>query len=75
MALPCFPRPGPTFPSPKSSVLLSPDRYSSEQEFVSDLKNMWFGLYSRSKEERDSSGFEHVFSGGITLLGKKEGEG
>ncbi|XDA87186.1 hypothetical protein R6Z07M_016892 [Ovis aries] len=27
--------------------------YSSEQEFVSDLRNMWFGLYSRSKEERD----------------------
>ena len=51
------------------------NRYSSEQEFVSDLKNMWFGLYSRSKEERDSSGFEHVFSGGITLLGKKEVEG
>ena len=75
MALPCFPRPGPAFPSPKSSVLFSPDRYSSEQEFVSDLKNMWFGLYSRSKEERDSSGFEQVFSGGITLLGKKEVEG
>ena len=65
MALPCFPRPGPAFPSPKSSVLLSPDRYSSEQEFVSDLKNMWFGLYSRSKEERDSSGFEHIFSGEV----------
>ncbi|KAI4552511.1 hypothetical protein MJT46_017162 [Ovis ammon polii x Ovis aries] len=29
------------------------NRYSSEQEFVSDLRNMWFGLYSRSKEERD----------------------
>nr|XP_012029782.2 poly(U)-specific endoribonuclease isoform X2 [Ovis aries] len=41
------------------------NRYSSEQEFVSDLKNMWFGLYSRSKEERDSSGFEHVFSGEV----------
>ncbi|KAG5197163.1 hypothetical protein JEQ12_010617 [Ovis aries] len=27
--------------------------YSSGQEFVSDLRNMWFGLYSRSKEERD----------------------
>ncbi|XP_075409129.1 uridylate-specific endoribonuclease [Tenrec ecaudatus] len=41
------------------------NRYSSEQEFVGDLKNMWFGLYSRSKQERDSSGFEHVFSGEI----------
>nr|XP_058165245.1 uridylate-specific endoribonuclease [Dasypus novemcinctus] len=41
------------------------NRYSSEQEFVSDLKNMWFGLYSRGGEERDSSGFEHVFSGEV----------
>lgn len=70
-ALPCFPGSGPTVPSPKSSVSLSPDRYSSEQEFVDDLKNMWFGLYSRGSEEGDSSGFEHVFSGGITVLGKK----
>uniref|UniRef100_A0A4X2KD48 Uridylate-specific endoribonuclease n=1 Tax=Vombatus ursinus TaxID=29139 RepID=A0A4X2KD48_VOMUR len=41
------------------------NRYSSEQEFVSDLKNMWFGLYSRGSDERDSSGFEHVFSGEV----------
>ncbi|XP_077726452.1 uridylate-specific endoribonuclease isoform X1 [Canis aureus] len=41
------------------------NRYSSEQEFVNDLKNMWFGLYSRGNEEKDSSGFEHVFSGEI----------
>ncbi|XP_015093539.2 uridylate-specific endoribonuclease [Vicugna pacos] len=41
------------------------NRYSSEQEFVSDLKNMWFGLYSRGSEEGDSSGFEHVFSGEV----------
>lgn len=41
------------------------NRYSSEQEFVDDLKNMWFGLYSRGNEERDSSGFEHVFSGEV----------
>lgn len=39
------------------------DRYGSEQEFVQDLKEMWFGLYSRGDGERDSSGFEHVFSG------------
>ncbi|ERE85053.1 poly(U)-specific endoribonuclease-like protein [Cricetulus griseus] len=41
------------------------NRYSSEQQFVDDLKNMWFGLYSRGSEERDSSGFEHVFSGEV----------
>lgn len=75
VALPCFPGSGPAFSSPESSVCLSPDRYSSEREFVSDLKNMWFGLYSRGSEEGDSSGFEHVFSGGITLLGKKELQG
>ncbi|XP_068948792.1 uridylate-specific endoribonuclease isoform X4 [Petaurus breviceps papuanus] len=42
-----------------------PEPYSSEQEFVSDLKNMWFGLYSRGNDEGDSSGFEHVFSGEV----------
>lgn len=26
---------------------------------------MWFGLYSRGDGEKDSSGFEHVFSGGV----------
>lgn len=57
-----------------SPLFLPSDRYSSEQEFVNDLKNMWFGLYSRGNEERDSSGFEHVFSGGITLLRKPEVE-
>ncbi|XP_076412801.1 uridylate-specific endoribonuclease [Peromyscus maniculatus bairdii] len=41
------------------------NRYSSEQEFADDLKNMWFGLYSRGSEEGDSSGFEHVFSGEV----------
>ncbi|XP_033619784.1 poly(U)-specific endoribonuclease [Fukomys damarensis] len=41
------------------------NRYSSEQEFIDDLKNMWFGLYSRGNEEGDSSGFEHVFSGEV----------
>ncbi|XP_043362731.1 poly(U)-specific endoribonuclease-like [Dermochelys coriacea] len=38
-------------------------RYSTKEEFVSDLKEMWFDLYSRGKDEGDSSGFEHVFSG------------
>ncbi|KAM4046022.1 uridylate-specific endoribonuclease [Anomaloglossus baeobatrachus] len=39
--------------------------YKQEQEFVDDLKNMWFGLYSRSSGEQDSSGFEHVFVGEV----------
>lgn len=72
VALPCFPGSSLASHSPKSSMLLPTDRYSSEQEFLNDLKNMWFGLYSRGNDERDSSGFEHVFSGGTTLLGKKE---
>lgn len=66
--------PGPTSPL-ESPVFLSPDRYSSEQEFTDDLKNMWFGLYSRGNGEVDSSGFEHVFSGGILWLGKEALEG
>ncbi|NWI55143.1 ENDOU endoribonuclease, partial [Calyptomena viridis] len=41
------------------------NRYSSEQEFLDDLKEMWFGLYSRGDGEQDSSGFEHVFSGEV----------
>ncbi|KAM8794045.1 uridylate-specific endoribonuclease [Eudromia elegans] len=41
------------------------NRYDSEQEFVADLKQMWFGLYSRGNGEQDSSGFEHVFSGEV----------
>ncbi|NXD86003.1 ENDOU endoribonuclease, partial [Halcyon senegalensis] len=45
------------------AFLYEKNRYGSEQEFVADLKEMWFGLYSRSDGERDSSGFEHVFSG------------
>ncbi|XP_037371162.1 uridylate-specific endoribonuclease [Talpa occidentalis] len=47
------------------SFLHHQNRYSSEKEFVNDLKNMWFGLYSRGSEEADSSGFEHVFSGEV----------
>ncbi|XP_073417527.1 uridylate-specific endoribonuclease isoform X2 [Dendrobates tinctorius] len=39
--------------------------YNKEQEFVDDLKKMWFGLYSRSSGEQDSSGFEHVFVGEV----------
>uniref|UniRef100_A0A8C4MZQ8 Uridylate-specific endoribonuclease n=1 Tax=Equus asinus TaxID=9793 RepID=A0A8C4MZQ8_EQUAS len=47
------------------SFLRDQNRYSSEQEFVNDLKNMWFGLYSRGNDKGDSSGFEHVFSGEV----------
>ncbi|XP_063808287.1 uridylate-specific endoribonuclease [Pseudophryne corroboree] len=39
--------------------------YSTEKEFADDLQKMWFGLYSRSKGEQDSSGFEHVFVGEV----------
>ncbi|XP_066468895.1 uridylate-specific endoribonuclease [Tiliqua scincoides] len=41
------------------------NRYDTEAEFVADLKQMWFGLYSRGKDEGDSSGFEHVFIGEV----------
>lgn len=37
--------------------------YASQNEFIQDLKMMWFGLYSRSNGKLDSSGFEHVFVG------------
>ncbi|XP_075447817.1 uridylate-specific endoribonuclease isoform X2 [Ascaphus truei] len=39
--------------------------YQTEKEFVKDLQNMWFGLYTRSSGEADSSGFEHVFVGEV----------
>ncbi|CAI9579880.1 unnamed protein product, partial [Staurois parvus] len=39
--------------------------YMSEEEFADDLQKMWFGLYSRSSGETDSSGFEHVFVGEV----------
>jgi len=35
----------------------------SEEEFIQDLKMMWFGLYSRNNNKMDSSGFEHIFAG------------
>nr|XP_033792396.1 poly(U)-specific endoribonuclease-D-like [Geotrypetes seraphini]XP_033792397.1 poly(U)-specific endoribonuclease-D-like [Geotrypetes seraphini]XP_033792398.1 poly(U)-specific endoribonuclease-D-like [Geotrypetes seraphini] len=44
---------------------LSKGYYSSQAEFKNDLKQMWFGLYSRAKGALDSSGFEHVFHGEI----------
>lgn len=39
--------------------------YISEEEFIQDLKMMWFGLYSRNNNKLDSSGFEHTFAGEI----------
>ncbi|XP_027488056.1 poly(U)-specific endoribonuclease-like [Corapipo altera] len=47
------------------TFLREKNRYGSEQEFLEDLKGMWFGLYSRGDGEQDSSGFEHVFSGEV----------
>jgi len=37
----------------------------SESAFKSNLKEMWFGLYSRQNNKLDSSGFEHMFVGEI----------
>ncbi|XP_048055330.1 LOW QUALITY PROTEIN: uridylate-specific endoribonuclease A [Megalobrama amblycephala] len=45
--------------------LNSKGAYSSQSEFIQDLKMMWFGLYSRSSGKLDSSGFEHIFVGEI----------
>uniref|UniRef100_A0A8C6JBL6 Uridylate-specific endoribonuclease n=1 Tax=Melopsittacus undulatus TaxID=13146 RepID=A0A8C6JBL6_MELUD len=47
------------------TFLHSKNRYGSEQEFLADLQEMWFGLYSRGDGEQDSSGFEHIFSGEV----------
>lgn len=37
----------------------------SRDQFIRELHDLWFGLYSR-KARNDSSGFEHVFTGEIT---------
>ncbi|XP_046882496.1 uridylate-specific endoribonuclease A isoform X2 [Hypomesus transpacificus] len=47
------------------AFLFTKGRYSSEDEFLYDLKMMWFGLYSRYNKKMDSSGFEHIFAGEI----------
>ncbi|KAK1151208.1 poly(U)-specific endoribonuclease isoform X1 [Acipenser oxyrinchus oxyrinchus] len=47
------------------NFLFTKGYYSSEVEFIQDLKMMWFGLYSRGKGQLDSSGFEHIFLGEI----------
>ncbi|XP_041438509.1 poly(U)-specific endoribonuclease-A isoform X2 [Xenopus laevis] len=46
------------------SFFQSKGLYKTEKEFVKDLQQMWFGLYSRSTGA-DSSGFEHVFVGEV----------
>lgn len=42
--------------------------YASEEDFIQDLKMMWFGLYSRNNNKQDSSGFEHIFAGSDRIL-------
>jgi poly(U)-specific endoribonuclease len=39
-------------------------RASTREQFVAELNELWFGLYSR-KARNDSSGFEHVFLGEV----------
>ncbi|CAJ0953815.1 unnamed protein product [Ranitomeya imitator] len=50
-----------------SSFFISKGYYTSFESFESDLREMWFGLYMRSKGSLDSSGFEHVFHGEINI--------
>eukprot|EP01036_Dinobryon_divergens_P024318 gene24318-32755_t len=45
-------------------------RSATRNQFIAELNEIWFGLYSR-KTRNDSSGFEHVFLGEITE--KKDG--
>ncbi|XP_040278350.1 poly(U)-specific endoribonuclease-D-like [Bufo bufo] len=42
-----------------STFLISKGYYTSTDSFKADFKEMWFGLYTRTKGPLDSSGFEH----------------
>ncbi|KAM4044447.1 LOW QUALITY PROTEIN: uridylate-specific endoribonuclease D-like [Anomaloglossus baeobatrachus] len=48
-----------------SSFFIAKGYYTTVEDFENDLREMWFGLYARSKGSLDSSGFEHVFHGEI----------
>ncbi|XP_053560962.1 uridylate-specific endoribonuclease D [Bombina bombina] len=48
-----------------SNFFISKGYYTSVESFKADLKEMWFGLYTRSSGPLDSSGFEHSFSGEV----------
>ncbi|KAE8626707.1 hypothetical protein XENTR_v10006719 [Xenopus tropicalis] len=48
-----------------SNFFISKGYYSTAASFKTDLKEMWFGLYTRTSGPLDSSGFEHVFHGEI----------
>ncbi|XP_053171886.1 uridylate-specific endoribonuclease A [Scomber japonicus] len=47
------------------AFLLTKGVYATEEDFIYDLKMMWFGLYSRNNNKMDSSGFEHIFAGEV----------
>ncbi|XP_068122067.1 uridylate-specific endoribonuclease D-like [Hyperolius riggenbachi] len=48
-----------------SSFLITKGYYNSSESFERDLRDMWFGMYTRTRGSLDSSGFEHVFHGEI----------
>ncbi|XP_018422096.1 PREDICTED: poly(U)-specific endoribonuclease-D-like [Nanorana parkeri] len=48
-----------------SKFFIDKGYYNSSESFANDLREMWFGLYTRRNRSLDSSGFEHVFHGEI----------
>ncbi|XP_056418584.1 uridylate-specific endoribonuclease D-like, partial [Hyla sarda] len=57
-----------------SSFLISKGYYTSTESFKTDFKEMWFGLYTRTKGPMDSSGFEHAFLGQQTFASATNAE-